>query len=390
MRFHFNSLALAVSLLFFGEESGASGAEALEEAILRCEPLEKIEQIIKDGVDVNAKVEIQKGYRVPLLCALLQDFVYQPEFESEPLGLPYDAAQAAQMLLRNGANPNIRDHIGRTPLHYTSHAMAQHYLLQAGADPKLADEDGNLPEVPEAAGIATEGAPTYDETDGMTPAQIRELGVCYAEGKGGKCVDSAMAIDLYEKAAAAGDATAARWMGWRYRQGRGVDKDRARSNYFFSLAAAAGDAAAMKALDTLAPEQVGGKTLTFHCEKEETENADSHRDENTYAFLNPDGDAAYVVSWASRNTERGKTSSTADGSSCKIATTYNRTGKNTATVTYSFEFSHEGGNISHWYTRTYELIFTSPTGGKATCTVTGKPTTIWADKIIYTGSFSLE
>lgn len=390
MRFHFNSLALTVSLLFFGEESGASGVEALEQAILRCEPLEKIEQIIKDGVDVNAKVEIQKGYRVPLLCALLQDSVYQPEFESEPLGLPYDAAQAAQMLLRNGANPNIRDHIGRTPLHYTSHAMAQHYLLQAGADPKLADEDGNLPEVPEAAGIATEGAPTYDETDGMTPAQIRELGVCYAEGKGGKCVDSAMAIDLYEKAAAAGDATAARWMGWRYRQGRGVDKDRARSNYFFSLAAAAGDAAAMKALDTLAPEQVGGKTLTFHCEKEETENADSHRDENTYAFLKPDGDAAYVVSWASRNNESGNTTSTDDGSSCKIATTYKRTGKNTATVTYSFEFSHEGGNISHWYTRTYELIFTSPTGGKATCTVTGKPTTIWADKIIYTGSFSLE
>lgn len=390
MRFHFNSLALAVSLLFFGEESGASGVEALEQAILRCEPLEKIEQIIKAGADVNAKVEIQKGYRVPLLCALLQDSVYQPEFESEPLGLPYDAAQAAQMLLRNGADPNIRDHIGRTPLHYTSHAMAQHYLLLAGADPKLADEDGNLPEVPESAGIATEGAPTYDETDGMTPAQIRELGVCYAEGKGGKCVDSAMAIDLYEKAAAAGDATAARWMGWRYRQGRGVDKDRARSNYFFSLAAAAGDAAAMKALDSLAPEQVGGKTLTFHCEKEETVNADSHRDENTYAFLKPDGEAAYVVSWASRNNESGNTSSTDDGSSCKIATTYKRTGKNTATVTYSFEFSHEGGNVSHWYTRTYELLFTSPTGGKATCTVTGKPTTIWADKIIYTGSFSLE
>lgn len=390
MRFHFNSLALAVSLLFFGEESGASGVEALEQAILRCEPLEKIEQIIKAGADVNAKVEIQKGYRVPLLCALLQDSVYQPEFESEPLGLPYDAAQAAQMLLRNGANPNIRDHIGRTPLHYTSHAMAQHYLLQAGADPKLADEDGNLPEVPEAAGIATEGAPTYDETDGMTPAQIRELGVCYAEGKGGKSVDSAMAIDLYEMAAAAGDATAARWMGWRYRQGRGVDKDRARSNYFFSLAAAAGDAAAMKALDTLAPEQVGGKTLTFHCEKEETVNADSHRDENTYAFLKPDGEAAYVVSWASRNNESGNTSSTDDGSSSKIATTYKRTGKNSATVTYSFEFTHEGGNVSHWYTRTYELLFTSPTGGKATCTVTGKHTTIWADKIIYTGSFSLE
>lgn len=388
MKFQLSSLAIAFSSLV--GVVCASSIEELEQAILRCEPLEKIEQIIKDGVDVNAKVEIQKGYRVPLLCALLQDSVYQAEFESEPLGLPYDASQAAQMLLRNGANPNIRDHIGRTPLHYTSHAMAQHYLLQAGANPKLADEDGNLPEVPEAAGIATEGAPTYEETEGMTPAQIRELGVCYAEGKDGKSTDSAMAIDLYEMAAEAGDATAARWMGWRYRQGRGVAKDRARSNYFFSLAAAAGDAAAMKAMDSLAPEQVGGKTLTFNCEKEEVVNADSYRDENTYAFLQPDGDAAYVVSWASQNHEEGITSSSDDGSRTRIAATYNRTGKNAATVTYSFEFSHAGGNVSHWYTRTFELIFTSPTGGKATCTVTGKPTTIWADKIIYTGSFSLE
>ena len=387
MRFHFSSIALVVSFLGGGY---AATLNELEQAILRCEPLEKIEQIIKDGVDVNAKVEIQKGYRVPLLCALLQDSVYQAEFESEPLGLPYDASQAAQMLLRNGANPNIRDHIGRTPLHYTSHAMAQHYLLQAGANPKLADEDGNLPEVPEAAGIATEGAPTYDETEGLTPAQIRELGVCYAEGKDGKSVDSAMAVDLYEMAAEAGDATAARWMGWRYRQGRGVAKDRARSNYFFSLAAAAGDAAAMKALDSLTPEQVGGKTLTFNCEKEEVVNADSYRDENTYAFLKPDGDAAYVVAWANQNNESSRTQSSDDSSSSAIAMSYERTGKNTATVTYSFEFSHEGGNVSHWYTRTFELIFTSPTGGKATCTVTGKPTTIWADKIIYTGSFSLE
>ena len=366
------------------------GAEELEQAILRCEPLEKIEQIIKAGVDVNAKVEIRKGYRVPLLCALLQDSVYQAEFESEPLGLPYDAAQAAQMLLRNGANPNVRDHIGRTPLHYTSHALAQHYLLQAGADPKLADEDGNLPEVPEAVGIATEGAPTYDETDGMTPAQIRELGVCYAEGKGGKSVDSAMAIDLYEMAAEAGDATAARWMGWRYRQGRGVDKDRARSNYFFSLAAAAGDEAAMKALDKLAPEQAGGKTLTFHCEQEESVNPNPNRDENAYVFLKPNDETGYVVSWKEKNNETTGQHSSDDDSTTEVSVSYKYTGKNSATATYSFSFSHGGGNVSNWYVRTFELIFTSPTGGKATCTVTGNPTTIQADKLIYKGSFCLE
>ena len=380
-------IATAVCIISVAE---AASVKELEQAILRREPLEKIEQYIKAGVDVNAKVEIQAGYHVPLLCALLQDSVYQEEFETKPLGLPYDAAQAAQMLLRNGANPNIRDHIGRTPLHYTSHAMAQHYLLQAGADPKLADEDGNLPEVPEADGIAIEGAPTYTETDGMTPAQIRELGVCYAEGKGGKSVDTAMAIDLYEMAAKAGDATAARWMGWRYRQGRGVEKDRALSNYFFSLAAAAGDAAAMNALDNLAPEQVGGKTLTFHCEKEETVNPHAYRDENTYAFLKPDEDAGYVVAWNRNNNEENANCSPDGDGRTEIKAEYKRTGKNSATVTYSFNFSHGGGNVSHWYTRSYELLFTSPTGGKATCTVTGKSTTIWADKLIYTGSFSLE
>lgn len=144
------------------------------------------------------------------------------------------------------------------------------------------------------------------------------------------------------------------------------------------------------AQDHLAPEQVGGKTLTFRCEKEEAVNPDSYRDENTYAFLAPGGEGSYVVSWASRNNESCKTQSPDDDSSTSITTTYKRTGKNTATVTYSFEFSHGGGNVSQWYTRTYELRFTSPTGGTATCTVTGKPTTIWADKIIYTGTFSLE
>ena len=117
-------------------------------------------------------------------------------------------------------------------------------------------------------------------------------------------------------------------------------------------------------------------------------NADSYRDENTYAFLKPNDEAAYIVAWAQKNTEANKTSD--NDSSTEIAIDYKRTGKNSATVTYSFSFTHGGGNISNWYTRAYELIFTSPTGGKATCTVTGKPTTIRAEKIIYTGSFTLE
>ncbi len=120
---------------------------------------------------------------------------------------------------------------GRTPLHLTGHSLAQHVLLQKGADPRLEDNRGNLPVVPEAEGIATEGQggddSAADEILGLSAVEIRQLGVSYAEGKNGKEVDVARAIVLYEEAAERGDATAARWMGWRYRQGRGVPRDKA-------------------------------------------------------------------------------------------------------------------------------------------------------------------
>lgn len=138
-----------------------------------------------------------------------------------------------------------------------------------------------------------------------------------------------------------------------------------------------------------APESVTGKTLQFFCEKEAVAGAMPTRDENTYMFLPPGGEGGYVVTWHKKNEETSM-SATPEGEKILTAATYTRTGKNTATVVYTFEFSHGEGNISRWYTRTFELIFTSPTGGKATCTVTGKPTTIWAEKITYTGSFSLE
>ena len=60
---------------------------------------------------------------------------------------------------------------------------------------------------------------------GLSAEQIRELGVDYAEGRNGKSVDEQEAIRLYLRAADMGDIKAQRWMGWRYRQGRGVPKD---------------------------------------------------------------------------------------------------------------------------------------------------------------------
>lgn len=373
----------------------AASVSDLERAVVRGDQLIRIEKMIRGGISPDSEVELVSGRRAPLLCAMADDELHGYG-ERQAVDLPYGPAEAVQMLLKMGASPNVRDAQGRTALHYTSHALAQHYLLQAGADPSLADNKGQLPEVPEAEGIAAEGAPVDDtppcndidsqEVECMTPEQIRELGVDYAEGRNGRVVDTARAIELYEQAAAAGDSTAARWMGWRYRQGRGVSRDRARSNYYFSQAAAAGDRAAYEAMDNLAPENVAGMSLSFRCSSEQVVQAVGTREEEMYQFLTPGSEEAYTVAWQGGN--QGEKTENEDGCCTEISWSYTRTSKNTARVTYSFSFSH-GSYPDMWYERSFDLTFSSPTGGTATCTVTGKPTTIWAEKIIYTGSFSL-
>ena len=87
-----------------------------------------------------------------------------------------------------------------------------------------------------------------DETAGLSAAQVRELGVDYAEARKGKAKNEQRAIQLYIKAAHMGDMKAQRWMGWRYRQGLGVPKDEQKARAYFSAAARQGDTAAAAAL----------------------------------------------------------------------------------------------------------------------------------------------
>ena len=89
-----------------------------------------------------------------------------------------------------------------------------------------------------------------------TPDIIREKGVDYAEGRHGETKDEHKAIVLYQMAADMGDANAARWMGWRYLQGRGVKKNRKLAEVYFTIAAIQGDPRAKEAL-----KQNFGKTV---------------------------------------------------------------------------------------------------------------------------------
>ncbi|MBR2126480.1 MAG: sel1 repeat family protein [Akkermansia sp.] len=83
---------------------------------------------------------------------------------------------------------------------------------------------------------------------GGTPDLVRERGVDFAEGRNGVKTNENTAIILYRVAADMGDAKAARWMGWRYLQGRGVKKSRKLAEQYFTIAAIQGDPGAQDAL----------------------------------------------------------------------------------------------------------------------------------------------
>ncbi len=104
--------------------------------------IERLEQLIALGVDVNIKDEVGRtilhiqSYRARTRCIVWS--------------------------LDNGIDPNSNDNIGQTPLHYASkmdaqtkldgypiveadHELAIHILLARGADPKKTDANGNTP-----------------------------------------------------------------------------------------------------------------------------------------------------------------------------------------------------------------------------------------------------
>jgi len=114
----------------------------------------------------------------------------------------------------------------------------------------------------------------------------------------------------------------------------------------------------------VAPAQVAGKKFTYHP---------------------ANGGPALHASWQGMNEEtEGSVKEDEDWSIIK--TTYTRTGPNTATVTRQAEWSPGGHYAAGWNNYEFELKFTSPTQGTATCTEKTK----FSEPTTTTGTFTLK
>ncbi|KAL7949484.1 ankyrin repeat-containing domain protein [Trichoderma barbatum] len=100
-------------------------------------------------------VALEKGHEA-LIQALLSDIIclnIQDEKDyNERTPLHYVVAKAheagAELLLKSGANPNIKDQKGRTPLHHateTYQEISMKLLLEHSADPNIVDHNGRTP-----------------------------------------------------------------------------------------------------------------------------------------------------------------------------------------------------------------------------------------------------
>lgn len=93
--------------------------------------LAEVAILLKAGADINFQNE--SSLETPLISAVLADDL-----------------QMTSLLLSEGANPNIGDSIGLTPLHLVVNAKTYFYemavlLLNAGASPNMRDINGTKP-----------------------------------------------------------------------------------------------------------------------------------------------------------------------------------------------------------------------------------------------------
>jgi hypothetical protein len=89
---------------------------------------ERIKKLLEEGADPNIR---DRGGNTPLHFAASKG-----------------CAEVARLLLRHGADPNAQDKNGETPLHvaaYGGHVDVARLLLEHGADPSIRNRDGKTP-----------------------------------------------------------------------------------------------------------------------------------------------------------------------------------------------------------------------------------------------------
>jgi len=154
----------------------APDAEAAAEAAERCrfdvldlfpDISAAAETLLRSCGDRGMEYLCKRGVLHPLLCAAAAD----------------DAA-AVEKLLKQGADPGVRDPLGRTALHIAAELCrpnAAKTLLARGADPNAGDAEGNTPLHRAVAGDCVEVAelllsrgadPNIRDRDGYTPLLI--------------------------------------------------------------------------------------------------------------------------------------------------------------------------------------------------------------------------
>ena len=131
-------------------EYAAAGSTALHFAIGRSIGRSSVEEIINLLINYGANLDAQdEEGRTPLHIAVFLSKIGRFYFERfESANARVQSAKAIKILLAHGANPNIQDELGMTPLHMAAcveSAKAIKILLAHGANPNIQDKYGRRP-----------------------------------------------------------------------------------------------------------------------------------------------------------------------------------------------------------------------------------------------------
>lgn len=215
---------------------------------------------------------------------------------------------------------------------------------------------------------------------------LNDLGYLYNNGIGVP-VNYAVAKDYYERSRALGSASAVSNLGFMYQKGQGVKVDNSKALKLYEQAAAMGNSVAKDNATTLrremamqSPASIKGKTFSFAAPYTLGYRADG-------STFRSDSYATDTIAWKWGNKKELVTHE--NGCEATADYEYKKTGKNTALL--------EAGQVEYLSPvrpesmfKEYVLTFETPTSGTCTLEVTGRYSTIGANKYTATGRFTIK